>query len=220
MTRPRTAAAWSSAAEGFAAATRRTPVARPAARPAADERAVPPGEPVGFEPAVSPAPPGAIGPVGTSAGDSAVVPPTLLHPATYLCANCAGRFPAHNRPTPYCSPQCTAEAKAVRYARRQRAEHGDDLPMPIRVLLHRKVVHAITECAYDKWSGEPEPDPVTPPTVHPLRAHVDPLIPAADAYAVKAQELKVRSLAESVLLACDHQNWDAVWRAWVNLHAR
>jgi hypothetical protein len=146
--------------------------------------------------------------------------PTLLHPATYLCANCAGRFPARNRPTPYCSPQCTAEAKAVRYARKQRAEHGDDLPMPVRVMLHRKVAHALTECAYDKWSGQPEPDPVTPPAVHPLAEYVDPMIPTSDSYAVKAQELKVRTLSENVLLACDHQNWDSVWRAWVNVHAR
>jgi hypothetical protein len=208
MTGP-TTAAQASVAESFAAATRKAPFVRPPhVTRVARARAVAAPDP-GDAPAVLASTP-------VEAGDR----PTLLHPVTYLCANCAGRFPARNRPTPYCSPQCTAEAKAVRYARKQRAEHGDDLPMPVRVMLHRKIVHALTECAYDKWSGLPEPDPVTPPAVHPLADHVDQRIPASDTYAVKAQQLKVRSLSENVLLACDHQNWDSVWRAWVNAHAR
>lgn len=227
MTGPRIAvAARSAVAEGFAAATRRT-AARHAAAGITDEdgRGTPSEEsPAGAQDApATEATVREIGPVASSGRHSAktpALPPTLLHPTTYLCANCAGRFPARNRATPYCSPKCTAEAKAVRYARKQRAEYGGDLPTSVRILLHRKIQHAIDECGYDKWSGEPEPDPVTPPSVHPLAAYVDPLIPASDTYAVKAQELMVRSLSENVLLACDHQNWDTVWRAWVNLHAR
>jgi hypothetical protein len=147
-------------------------------------------------------------------------PPTLLRPITYRCANCAGRFPARTRPTPYCSLTCGAEAKAVRYARKQRAEHGDNLPQPVRILLQRKIMHALTECAYDKWSGQPEPDAVTPPAEHPLASHLDPEIPPVDTFAVKHQELRARALAPDVLLPCDADDWDAAWRTWVNLQAR
>ena len=215
MTGP--SAARATVAESFAAATRGKAGPRPAAArresPVREVAAAPP------TPAAEEAPEAS---VLAADGAEAVATdrPTLLHPATYLCANCAGRFPARTRPTPYCSPQCTAEAKAVRYARRQRAEHGDDLPTAARVLLLRKVVHALMECGYDKWSGQPEPDPVTPPSVHPLAAYVDPTIPPGDTYAVKAQQLLVRTVSGNVLLACDHQDWDSVWRAWVNLHAR
>lgn len=149
-----------------------------------------------------------------------MTPPTLLRPTAYLCANCAGRFPARNRPTPYCSLRCSAEAKAVRYARKQRAEYGDDLPQPVRILLQRKLMHALTECGYDKWSGQPEPDPVVPPAEHPLASYIDAEIPATDTFALKHQELRARALAADVLLPCDADDWDSVWRTWVNHQAR
>ncbi len=57
---------------------------------------------------------------------------SLLRPESYECANCGGHFEARNRPTPYCTLQCGAEAKTVRYARKARTEHGDDLPDAVR----------------------------------------------------------------------------------------
>lgn len=145
---------------------------------------------------------------------------SLVRPDTYECANCGCRFQAHNRPTPYCTLQCGAEAKTVRYARKARAEHGDDLPDPVRVALHRQVVHALTQCHWDKWSGEPEPGPVTPPEVEPLAEYLNPLIPDSDVFARRANGMKVRVLAEAALRPCDVQEWDAIWRDWVNEHAR
>jgi len=144
---------------------------------------------------------------------------SLIRPETYECANCGGRFAAREKPTPYCTLQCGAEAKTVRYARKARAEHGDDLPEAIRTALHRQVVHALTECAWDKWSGEPEPGPVTPPDVEPLADHLHPLIPDSDVFARRANGMKVRVLAESELRPCDAAEWDSVWRDWVNEHA-
>jgi hypothetical protein len=144
----------------------------------------------------------------------------LLRPETYECANCGGRFEARNRPTPYCTLQCGAEAKTVRYARKARAEHGDDLPESVRTALHRQFVHALTECAWDKWSGEPEPGPVTPPEVDPLAGRADAMIPDSDVFARRANGMKVRVLSADVLRPCDVQEWDSVWREWVNAHAR
>lgn len=144
----------------------------------------------------------------------------LLRPETYECANCGGRFAARNRPTPYCTLQCGAEAKTVRYARRARAEHGDELPEDVRAALHRQVVHALTECAWDKWSGEPEPAPVTAPEIDPLAGHADAGIPDSDVFARRANGMKVRVLAVGELRPCDVQEWDSVWRDWVNAHAR
>src|SRR5436190_23165159 len=114
MTGPRVAAAArASAADNFAAATKRAPLAKNAGARTTGAQdpdgAVIPEDRASDTPAV-------LAPLVTPPVD----PPTLLHPATYLCANCAGRFPARSRQTPYCSPQCTAEAKAVRYARTQR----------------------------------------------------------------------------------------------------
>lgn len=146
--------------------------------------------------------------------------PSLLRPETYECANCGGRFAASNRPTPYCTLQCGAEAKTVRYARKARAEHGDELPDTVRAALHRQVVHALTECAWDKWSGQPEPGPVTPPAVDPLAEHADPMIPDLDVFARRANGMKVRVLADVELRPCDIQEWDSIWRDWVNAHAQ
>ena len=89
----------------------------------------------------------------SAAGETAGANLSLLRPETYECANCGGHFEARNRPTPYCTLQCGAEAKTVRYARKARAEHGDELPEAIRSALHRQVVRALPECAWDKWSG-------------------------------------------------------------------
>jgi hypothetical protein len=198
------------------------PAVEPAAEPASpDVQAAPPvTRPATHLPPPSLQPLQAAAEAEHPVADAAVNPPTLLRPRTYLCANCAGRFPARNRPTPYCSLTCSAEAKAVRYARKQRAEHGDDLPQSVRILLQRKIMHALTECAYDKWSGQPEPDPVDPPDVHPLAQYVDPAIPATDTFALKHQELRARALAPEVLLPCDADDWDSAWRTWVNLQAR
>lgn len=144
---------------------------------------------------------------------------SLLRPDTYECANCGGRFPARNRPTPYCTLQCGAEAKTVRYARKARAEHGDALPDAVRVALHRQVVHALTECHWDKWSGEPEPGPVDAPETDPLADHLNPLIPDADLFARRGNGMKVRVLAEAALRPCDAPEWDSIWRDWVNERA-
>lgn len=146
--------------------------------------------------------------------------PRLLRPQSYECAGCAGRFPARARPTPYCSAQCAAEAKAVRYARRQRQEFGDVLPDSVRAKLHRMVVHALTECGWDRWSGASEPDPVEPPAVPPLAAYLDPVIPDRDVFGRRAHQLKVRALAPRALRPCDAAVWDSIWRTWVNAHAR
>jgi hypothetical protein len=108
----------------------------------------------------------------------------------------------------------------VRYARKARAEHGDELPEAIRSALHRQVVHALTECAWDKWSGEPEPGPVTAPEVEPLADHLDALIPDSDVFARRANGMKVRVLADAELRPCDVQEWDSIWREWVNEHSR
>lgn len=145
--------------------------------------------------------------------------PSLLRPQTYECANCAGRFPARNRPTPYCSAQCGAEAKTVRFGRKQRAEFGDELPAGVRASLHRQVVHALTECTWDRWSSEPEPGPVEPPAAEPLADHLNPNIPTCDVFAQRAHRMKVRVLARGELRPCDAQDWDNVWRDWVNAHA-
>ncbi len=196
--------------------------AAPAARLAAVLRSVQPAQPAPVdEPAAaSVVPARVVEPARHAAAAPAVTPPTLLRPATYLCANCDGRFPARTRPTPYCSLQCSAEAKAVRYARKQRGEHGDVLPMTVRILLQRKIMHALTECTFDKWSGQPEPDPVTPPAVHPLASVVDQSIPETDTFALKHQELRARALAATPLLPCDADSWDSAWRTWVNVQAR
>lgn len=144
---------------------------------------------------------------------------SLLRPESYECANCGGRFAARERPTPYCTKQCGAEAKTVRYARKARLEHGDDLPPGIRVALHRQVVHALTECHWDKWSGEPEPGPVEAPEVDPLAEYLNPMIPDSDVFARRAHGMKVRVLADAELRPCDVQEWDSIWRDWVNEHA-
>lgn len=154
---------------------------------------------------------------GAVSGSTAV--PSLLRPQTYECANCAGRFPARNRPTPYCSLQCGAEAKTVRFGRKQRAEFGDELPAGVRVALHKQVVHALTECAWDKWSDDPEPVLVDAPQLEPLANHLNPNIPESDVFARRANQMKVRVLARSELRPCDAQDWDNVWRDWVNAHA-
>lgn len=156
-------------------------------------------------------------PAGETAAGGAHL--SLLRPETYECANCGGHFEARNRPTPYCTLQCGAEAKTVRYARKARAEHGDELPEAIRSALHRQVVHALTECHWDKWSGEPEPGPVTAPEVEPLADHLDALIPDSDIFARRANGMKVRVLADAELRPCDAQEWDSIWREWVNEHA-
>jgi hypothetical protein len=157
-------------------------------------------------------------PATASGGGSSV--PSLLRPELYECANCGGHFEARNRPTPYCTLQCGAEAKTVRYARKARAEHGDELPEAVRSALHRQVVHALTECHWDKWSGEPEPGPVTPPAEDPLAEHTNPNIPDSDVFARRANGMKVRVLAQGELRPCDAQEWDNIWRDWVNAHAR
>lgn len=144
---------------------------------------------------------------------------SLLRPASYECANCGGRFEARDRPTPYCTLQCGAEAKTVRYARKARAEHGDELPEAVRSALHRQVVHALTECHWDKWSGAPEPGPVTPPEIEPLAEHADPNIPDGDVFARRANGMKVRVLAAAEIRPCDAAEWDAIWREWVDEHA-
>lgn len=162
----------------------------------------------------APVPPASDEPAGGGANLS------LLRPETYECANCGGRFSARSRPTPYCTVQCGAEAKTVRYARKARAEHGDDLPDAVRVALHRQVVHALTECRWDKWSGEPEPAPVTAPEIEPLAEYLNPLIPDSDVFARRAHGMKVRVLAPTELRPCDAQEWDSIWRDWVNEHAR
>lgn len=156
---------------------------------------------------------------GAHPGSSSSVP-SLLRPETYECANCASRFPARNRPTPYCSPQCGAEAKTIRFGRKQRAEFGDELPADARAALHRQVVHALTECVWDRWSGEPEPDPVQLPEFEPLADHLNPNIPDFDIFATRAHKMKVRVLSAEELRPCDVQEWDSIWRDWVNEHAR
>lgn len=156
---------------------------------------------------------------GMVAGGSSGVP-SLLRPETYECASCAGRFPARNRPTPYCSPQCGAEAKTIRFARKQHAEFGIELPATARAAVHRQVVHALTECVWDRWSGDPEPAPVEAPEVEPLADHLNPNIPDSDIFALRAHKMKVRVLSATELRPCDAQEWDSIWRDWVNEHAR
>lgn len=108
----------------------------------------------------------------------------------------------------------------MRFGRKQRAEFGDELPAGARAALHRQVVHALTECGWDRWSGEPEPEPVTPPAHEPLAEHLNPNIPDSDVFAHRAHRMKVRVLARTELRPCDAQDWDAAWRDWVNAHAR
>lgn len=108
----------------------------------------------------------------------------------------------------------------MRFGRKLRADHGDELPAAVRTSLHRKVLHALTECAWDKWSGAPEPPPVTPPEYSPLADRLNPNIPERDVFAVRAHQMKVRVLAPTELRPCDAQNWDCAWRGWVNANAR
>ncbi|MGQ0629780.1 MAG: hypothetical protein ACT4P1_01965 [Sporichthyaceae bacterium] len=154
---------------------------------------------------------------GTAGGRAATVL-TLVRPTTYECANCAGRFPAR-RVVAFCSPRCDAEAAVVRAGRRHRAEYGDDLPGDLRASLQSDVLHALTGCEWDKWSGEPEPDPVKAPECAPLAEHVNPHIPEADSFACRGNQLKARVLAKTILRPCDAANWDGIWREWVDTHA-
>ncbi|MGQ0625946.1 MAG: hypothetical protein ACT4PP_15025 [Sporichthyaceae bacterium] len=143
---------------------------------------------------------------------------TLVRPTSYECANCAGRFPA-KRVSAYCSPRCDAEACVVRDGRRHRAERGNDLPAPLRAALHAEVLHALTGCEWDKWSGDPEPDPVQAPEVAPLAEYLNPNIPASDTFALRGNQVRVRVLAKTILRPCDAPNWDGSWREWVDAHA-
>jgi hypothetical protein len=132
-------------------------------------------------------------------------------PRTVECANCAGRFPVVGRPAAFCSPACGAEAAAVRFARRQRAAFGDDLPRPARARLHRMVVHAVLECGPEQW---PQGLVRAVPGVE-----VDDSIPEQDLFARKVGRLRARVLAGQALRPCDVPDWDATWRGWVRRQA-
>src|SRR6201999_221609 len=122
-----------------------------------------------------------------------------------------GRFPARGRRPAFCTPAWAAEAAAVRFARRQRAAFGDDLPRPARARLHRMVVHAVLECGSEHW---PEGMGRAVPGLE-----VDDSIPDQDLFARKVGRLRARVLAEEALRPCDVPDWDSTWRTWVRRQA-
>lgn len=107
----------------------------------------------------------------------------------------------------------------MRAGRHHRAEHGDDIPVEVRAALQAEVLHALTGCEWDKWSGEPEPDPVVPPKEPLLAEYTNPNIPESDSFARRGNQMRARVLAKAILRPCDAANWESAWREWVDTHA-
>ena len=62
---------------------------------------------------------------------------------SYVCANCDRAFTPPARATAFCGLGCKGEARAVRYGRKLRREHGDELPEDHAYALKMQIAHAL-----------------------------------------------------------------------------